>query len=119
LIAAGTFFCGLGLIGIFIPLLPTTPFLMLAAACYARSSKRFYDWLMNNRWFGRYLKNYREGRGISSKAKLISISLLWLTMALSGVIVNLLLVWVVLIVIAALVTFHISTIPTMRVRCST
>jgi hypothetical protein len=51
LITAGTIFVGLGILGIFLPILPTTPFLLLAAACYARSSKRFYEWLINNRPF--------------------------------------------------------------------
>ncbi|MCJ7768908.1 MAG: YbaN family protein [Dehalococcoidales bacterium] len=57
LIVAGTLFVGLGVIGIFLPVLPATPFLLLAAACYARSSKRFYCWLLNNRWFGVHIKN--------------------------------------------------------------
>ena len=64
LIIAGTIFLVFGIIGIFLPILPTTPFLLLAAACYARSSKRFYNWLMNNKWFGNYIKNYNEGRGV-------------------------------------------------------
>ncbi|MFH0931814.1 MAG: YbaN family protein, partial [Candidatus Zixiibacteriota bacterium] len=75
LIITGTFFVGLGVLGIFLPLLPTTPFLLLAAACYARSSKRFYNWLLNNRWFGSYIKDYKEGKGVPSKVKAISISL--------------------------------------------
>ncbi|MDH4300313.1 MAG: YbaN family protein, partial [Dehalococcoidia bacterium] len=52
LIGAGTLSTGLGIIGIFVPILPTTPFLLLAAACYMRSSERFYRWLINNRVFG-------------------------------------------------------------------
>ncbi len=65
LIVAGTICVCLGVAGIFLPLLPTTPFLLLAAVCYAGSSPRFYHWLMNNRWFGRYIKNYREGKGLT------------------------------------------------------
>ena len=61
LIAAGTLCVVLGVIGMFIPVLPTTPFLLLAAVCYGRSSKRFYHWLLTNRWFGEYIRNYREG----------------------------------------------------------
>ena len=72
MITTGTFFVGLGIIGIFLPLLPTTPFLLLAAACYARSSKRFYNWLLNNKWFGNYIKNYRERKGIPLQIKIIS-----------------------------------------------
>ena len=64
LITSGTFFIGVGLMGIFLPILPTTPFLLISAALYARSSTRFYNWLINNRIFGQYIKNYREGKGI-------------------------------------------------------
>ena len=64
LIISGTIFLGFGIVGIFLPILPTTPFLLLSAACYARSSQRFYYWLMNNKWFGNYIKNYNEGRGV-------------------------------------------------------
>jgi len=53
----GTISLVFGVIGIFLPILPTTPFLLLAAACYARSSERFYNKLMNNKWFGNYIKN--------------------------------------------------------------
>ena len=71
LVASGTFFLVLGIIGIFIPLLPTTPFLLLAAACYIRGSKKFYYWLIKNKWFGKYIKNYQEGRGVPLKVKII------------------------------------------------
>ncbi len=64
LIVCGTLCVGLAVVGIFVPILPTTPFLLLAAVCYARSSQRFLAWLLTNRWFGSYIKNYREGRGI-------------------------------------------------------
>ena len=64
LIISGSFFFELGIIGIVIPLLPTTPFLLLAAACYSRSSKKFYNWLLNNKWFGPYITNYLDGKGI-------------------------------------------------------
>ena len=59
---AGTVCLILGIIGIILPILPTTPFLLLAAGCYARSSERFYNWLLNNRILGSYIRNYREGK---------------------------------------------------------
>ena len=83
LIGAGTLSTGLGIIGIFIPILPTTPFLLLAAACYMRSSERFYQWLINNRIFGAYVRNYIEGRGMPVRIKMFTILLLWLTIALT------------------------------------
>jgi len=115
LIIAGTLFVGLGVLGIFIPLLPTTPFLLLAAACYAKSSERFYHWLLNNKWFGNYIKNYREKKGVPLKVKLSSISLLWITILFSVVfIVDILLFRIILILIAAGVTIHILYIRTLR-----
>ncbi len=111
LIIAGIFFVGLGIIGIFLPILPTTPFLLLAAACFARSSKRFYNWLLNNRWFGNYIKNYREGKGVPLKVKVLSISLLWIAIIFSAFFwVSILFVKFILILVAIGVTIHILSI---------
>jgi uncharacterized membrane protein YbaN (DUF454 family) len=115
LIFAGTLFVGLGVLGIFLPLLPTTPFLLLAAACYARSSKRFYHWLLSNRWFGRYIKNYREKRGIPSGVKISTISILWITIAFSVYFATeSFLVRVILVLIAMGVTIHILSMRTLK-----
>ena len=73
LISAGTICIGLGILGIILPILPTTPFLLLAAACYARSSDRFYHLLLSNKLFGKCINDYREKRGITLKVKVISI----------------------------------------------
>jgi uncharacterized membrane protein YbaN (DUF454 family) len=113
LVVTGTFFLIIGIIGIFIPILPTTPFLLLATACYARGSKKFYNWLINNKWFGEYIKNYKEGRGIPLFVKIISITFLWITIAFSTfVIVKNFLLQVIIIIIAIMVTIHILTIKT-------
>jgi uncharacterized membrane protein YbaN (DUF454 family) len=77
LVAAGTLSVALGIIGIFVPLMPTTVFLLLAAACYARSSDRHYKWLMRNRWLGAYIRNSREGRGMTKRHKAFTLALLW------------------------------------------
>ena len=69
----GSFFVMIGAIGAVIPGLPTTMFLILAAACYIRSSQRLYDWLITNKTFGPYLKDYREGKGIPRRAKKIAL----------------------------------------------
>ena len=115
LISTGTIFLGFGIIGIFLPILPTTPFLLLAASCYARSSKRFYDWFMNNRWFGTYIKNYRDGRGVPLKFKIFTITLLWITIIASVFLVmNSYWVKIILILIAIGVTIHILTIKTYK-----
>ena len=115
LIAGGTLFVALGVIGILVPVLPTTPFLLLAAVCYAKSSQRFYDWLMTNRVFGSYIRNYREGRGISIAHKIVSISLLWLTIGYSaGFAVSQWWLKLILLGIAAGVTLHLVRVKTFR-----
>jgi uncharacterized membrane protein YbaN (DUF454 family) len=85
LMAAGTLAVALGVIGIFLPILPTTPFLLLTAFWYARSSERFLNWLLTNRWFGAYIRDYRQGRGIPLREKIISLAALWLTIGSSAV----------------------------------
>ena len=79
LIACGTLCVALGVIGIFLPLMPTTVFLLMAAACYARSSDRFYQKLVSHRILGVYIRNSREGRGMKRRDKTITIVLLWLS----------------------------------------
>ena len=108
LIIIGTIFVVIGVIGIFIPILPTTPFLLLAAACYIRSSQKFYRWLMNNRLFGVYIRNYIEGKGIPIKVKVFTIVLLWVTIGISiWVAAPNLIVKIILIIVAIGVTLHI------------
>ena len=115
LIIIGTFFLGLGIIGIFLPLLPTTPFLLLAAACYTRSSKRLYDWLLTNRWLGNYIRNYRERKEVPFKIKILSISFLWIAIGYSAIfVVHILLGRIILILIATGVTIHILCIQTLK-----
>jgi hypothetical protein len=115
LIATGTFFVGLGIIGIFMPVLPTTPFLLLAAACYARSSQRFYDWLLTNKWFGNYIRNYLQGKGVSLKIKILTIAILWLTIGCSVIFaVHVFIIRLILILIAVGVTIHILSVRTLK-----
>jgi uncharacterized membrane protein YbaN (DUF454 family) len=117
LIGAGTLSTGLGVIGIFVPILPTTPFLLLAAACYMRSSERFYRWLVNNRVFGAYIRNYIEGRGMPVRIKIFTILLLWLTIGLTIVFgIQNIVVRIVLICVAIGVTVHIALIRKRRVE---
>lgn len=97
------------------PLLPTTPFLLLAAYCYAKSSERFYNWLITNRLCGKYIRNYKEGLGMKLNHKLFTIILLWLTIGYSVLIIvtN---KWIkfVLIFIAISVTIHLIRLKTYR-----
>lgn len=73
----------LGVIGIFLPILPTTPFLLLSAALFARSSERLYSWLMNHKIFGEYIRNFREDKAIPLRGKVIAISTMWIFMLYS------------------------------------
>ncbi len=82
-LAAGTVALVLGLIGIFLPLLPTTPFVLLAAACYARGSRRFYDWLLAQRTFGPIIHEWERHRSIPYKTKITAVALMSLTLGTS------------------------------------
>ena len=84
-VSLGSLFVGLGAIGVIVPGLPTTPFLILAAACYIRSSQRLYDWLISNKRFGPYLKDYREGKGIPRKAKRLAVAMIVIFVSFSVV----------------------------------
>ncbi|MCX6013125.1 MAG: YbaN family protein [Chloroflexi bacterium] len=115
LIIAGFLFIIIGIIGIFLPVLPTTPFLLLATACFARSSKRFYSWLINNRLFGAYIKSYREKKVIPLKVKLFTITFLWTVMLITVIFaVDLLWIRILLILIAFFVTLHILSLRNLK-----
>lgn len=113
LIVLGTICVGLGILGIVLPVLPTTPFLLLAAFLYARSSDRFYNWLLTNRWFGPYIDNYRRGRGMPLIQKGLTIALLWLSIGYAaGFVVTATWLQMLLLGIAVGVTWHLLRIPT-------
>lgn len=83
-IASGTICVALGVLGIFVPVLPTIPFLLLAAFFYAHSSERFHQWLLGNHWLGQYIKNYQQGRGIPLRHKIITLMALWLGLSFTA-----------------------------------
>jgi uncharacterized membrane protein YbaN (DUF454 family) len=116
LIALGTLCLAIGIVGIFTPILPTTPFLLLAAFCYLRSSARFHRWLLHNRVFGSYIRNYTEGRGIPLKVKLFTITLLWVTIGISIWLVSNMIVTAILLVVAVGVSLHIAFIRRKKDR---
>lgn len=117
LLFVGTISLFFGIVGIVLPLLPTTPFLLLTAGCYMRASKKCYTWLINNRWIGSYIKNYQEGNGISLNGKIITLILLWSTILLSAfLMLSNFFIQLLLMIIAICVTMHIVTIKTYRRR---
>jgi uncharacterized membrane protein YbaN (DUF454 family) len=119
---AGTICVVLGAIGIVLPILPTTPFLLAAAACYYKSSERMHRWLLNNKWFGEYIRNYTEGKGLTMKTKITALTVLWITISFSTVFMldRLLPAQLVLpmqltmIAVAIAVSAHILRLPTFK-----
>lgn len=116
LLVAGTICLVLGAIGIVLPMLPTTPFLLLAAACYLRSSERMHNWLLNNRWFGEYIKNYQQGKGIPLKTKIAAITILWAAILYSTffIVHQILIAQIALVAVAVAVSVHLIRLPTFK-----
>lgn len=112
LVVAGTVCVGLGILGILLPVVPTTPFLLLAATCYANSSERFYVWLLTNRFFGQYIRDWRENKGLTIATKVWVIFVLAATMGVSVYFAPLVPVRVGLGVIGLGVSIYIWRLPT-------
>ena len=121
-LAAGLICVGLGAIGIVLPILPTTPFLLAAAACFCKSSTRMYNWLLSNKLFGEYLRNYKEGRGLLMKTKITALTVLWAAIVISTVFfLNRLLppqlvipMQLIMLAVAVGVSVHVLRLPTMK-----
>ncbi len=111
---AGSICLSFGLAGVVLPILPTTPFLLAAAACYLKSSEKAHRWLFRNRVFGEYLKNYKEGKGLSTKTKIGIGLLLWATIAFSIISLKIIYVQVGLVIVAIAVSLHIMSLPTLK-----
>jgi uncharacterized membrane protein YbaN (DUF454 family) len=111
----GTVCVGLGVLGVFLPVLPTTPFLLLAAFCYERGSRRFHHWLVHSSWVGSYIRNYQSGHGIPLKLKTLTIALLWLTIGSTIWLVAL--TWwlkIALVIVAIVVSIHLIRMKTLH-----
>ena len=106
-IIAGSIAVGLGALGMFLPLLPTVPFLLLAASCYLKGSPRLYDWLSSHPYFGKIIKDYKENKVIPVKAKVSTITLLWLSIGISISFISILWIRILLLIIAIGVTIHV------------
>ncbi len=114
-IIAGSVSVGFGILGIVLPVLPTTPFLLLAAWFYIRSSDRFYRWLINHRFWGQYLRDYLSGKGVPNRVKAWALTLLWAAI-LSSAFFAVEVIWlrIILIAVAAAVSIHILLLKTKR-----
>lgn len=114
-IILGSISLALGVLGIFLPLLPTTPFLLLTAALYCKGSPRLYNWLINHKYFGAYIRNFREHKAIPLRAKILSVTLLWGTILYCAFfVVDLLWVKIMLLGIAIGVSIHILSFKTLK-----
>ncbi|MEX1024790.1 MAG: YbaN family protein [Planctomycetota bacterium] len=85
--AAGLLAAGLGFVGVFLPLVPTTPFLLLAAWCFVRSSPGLHAWLLSNRWFGPYLRQWEATHTVPRRAKTTAIAVVLVTFGVSMLVV--------------------------------
>ena len=113
LILLGSFSLALGFFGAFIPVLPTTPFLLLASFCYLRSSEPMYNWLINHRLFGAYLYSYLTYKAISKKTKVCAVVFLWGTLLISALLVSSLHLRILLAASGVGVTVHLMTLRTL------
>ncbi|MDR3063631.1 MAG: YbaN family protein [Methanobrevibacter sp.] len=112
----GTIFLIIGGVGIFIPVLPTTPLVLLAAFCFSKSSKKAEKWILNNKYFGNYIENYRNKNGVPMDVKIHSLIFLWMVMILSIIIINKFFITMLLVIIALLVSIHIILLKTKKVK---
>lgn len=112
---AGVLALLLALLGIFLPLLPTTPFLLLASACFARGSDRLHGWLLNHRVLGVYLRNFEAGNGIPLRAKIVASVMMWSSLAVAMLRFEHLGLRIALVVIGGSVSLYLwRYLPTLR-----
>ncbi|VUS34166.1 Inner membrane protein YbaN [Klebsiella pasteurii] len=116
LIIIGWLSVALGMLGVFLPLLPTTPFILLAAWCFARSSPRFHHWLLYRSWFGGYLRHWQQYRAMPPGAKPRAVVMILLTFAISLWLVNLTWVRIFLLIVLACLLIFMWRIPVVDAK---
>ncbi|ERJ11522.1 YbaN family protein [Haloplasma contractile] len=113
LIILGTISLVVGVINLLLPVLPTVPFLLIAAACYIRSSETMYNWLTGNKYFGSHIKNYHEGKGITKRNKFLTIVITWISILVSSIVFMPYLIGKIIMIGAAiLVTIYMLIVTT-------
>lgn len=110
---AGFFFVGLAFVGVFVPIMPTTVFLILATWSFMRSSEKYYVWLTTNKYFGRMIRNYNTFRGIEHKTRIKSLIVLWVTLIISMILVKIWWVILILIAVGIGVSWHLFALKTL------
>lgn len=111
----GLVFTGIGLVGVFVPGLPTTVWLLLATFFFARSSPRFFNWIMNHRLFGPFIRDWRAGRGIPLRAKVLAVASIAATIAVSVALIPNLVARLMLVLVGLSVSSYLISRPTKRV----
>ncbi len=105
----------LGIMGIFLPILPTTPFLLLSATLFVHSSPRLYHWLLNQKYLGTYIRNFKEQRAIPLRAKIISVTMVWITLLYCTWSIDTFLPLRLLFIILAIgISWHILSYKTLK-----
>ena len=111
----GCLFLGIGFIGIIVPGLPATPFLLLSAGCYVRGSNKLYIWLLNHKIFGRYIKTFREHKALPKSSKIISLVSMWTMICISSIFfIQNMVVRIILIIAGIIGTIVILKIKTYK-----
>ena len=108
----GVVLVGIGAVGVALPVIPTTPFIIVAAACFGKSSKRAEKWISNNRYFGSYIENYKNKKGVPIDVKRNSLIFLWIMLIVSALIINKPIMFIVLSIIGIGVSIHILLLKT-------
>ena len=114
ILAVGFIATGLAVIGIFLPLLPTVPLLLLAAACFARSSERFHNLLLNHQKLGPMIHCYLNGQGVPLRAKITAIGLIWFSISISVFFINPFWLKFMLVIIGISVTLYLLSLATAQ-----
>ncbi|MCL2840705.1 MAG: YbaN family protein [Defluviitaleaceae bacterium] len=112
--ALGFLFLGIGAVGLFMPLLPTTPFVLLATVCFSYSNRRIYERLKRTPFFGSFIVNFEEKQGIPMSLKITSIILVWVSLSISMIALHILWAYILLGIIGVGVTIHLLTIKTKK-----
>ena len=112
--ALGVLFLGIGVVGVFLPLLPTTPFVLLAAVCFSCSNRKFYERLKRTPFFGSFIINFEEKQGLPMPLKIKSVILVWVSLFVSMIVLHTLWVYILLSIIGSGVTVHILMIKTKK-----
>ncbi|MGP4040583.1 YbaN family protein [Gracilibacillus sp. D59] len=115
-ILGGSLSLVIGLIGMIVPILPTTPLIILAGFCYGKSSARLHNWLVTNKYFGHYIKDYTDGKGVPIRIKILAVLIVWTSVLFTVTVIPLFPIRIFMLGIAVFVTLFIFTSPLLKVK---